>query len=144
MLASNSMGNPKRIPAKEDIEDYLGSRRFRRIDLIHKELIELGLVPKMAWHDQDRLWYLAFQRSKKSLFSIYWGLDFFYAHLILSINDYKLLARDRAITPDALAILQKNPPNQTQQNVVIEANLENMRALEGFFELLPVMIRVLT
>lgn len=144
MVARNSMANPKRIPAKEDIEEYLGVSRFRRFDLIYKELIELGLVPKMEWHVQDQLWYLAFQRSKKSLFSIYWGIDFFYAHLILSTDDYKLVARDKAITPDALTVLQKNPPNQTQQNVRIEANLENMRALEGFLELLPVMIRLLT
>ncbi len=144
MVASNSMANPKRIPKKEDIEEYLGVSRFRRFDLIYKELIELGLVPKMEWHVQDQLWYLAFRRSKKSLFSIYWGIDFFYAHLILSTDDYKLVAQDKAITPDALAVLQNNPPNQTQQNVRIVANLENMRALEGFLELLPVMIPLLT
>ena len=138
------MVNRKRAPTKEDLEEFLGVPRYRRFDLIYNELIGLGLDPYMTWNEPDKMWYMGFKRGKTLLFSIRWGIDFFYAHGVIDLDNYKGVARDKEITPDALAILQKNPPNQTNQTLTLEANLEKMREQEGFFELLPVMIRVLS
>ena len=144
MTNTSLMANRKRVPTKEDLEEFLGPPRYRRFDLIYNEIIDLGLDPHMSWNELDKIWYLGFRRGKTPLFTLRWGIDFFYAHAVIHLNNYTRVARDKDITPDALAILQMNPPNQTKHTVTFEANLEKMREQEGFFELLPVMIRVLT
>ena len=135
--------NSNRTPTKEDLEDFLGIGRYRRFDLIYDELFNLKLDAKFVWSELDKIWFIRFYTGKAPIFSIHWGVDYFYASLILDTKHYTKAARHKDITPEALGLLQKNPPNPIKHTTSVEANLERMKEQEAFFELLPVLIRVL-
>ncbi len=135
--------NPDSTPTKKDLEDFLGVSRYRRFEAIYDELREMDLDARMVWNDLDKNWSLRIYKGKTPIFSIRWGIDYFYAYLVLKTEDYQRIARHKNITSDALELLQKHPPIPTQRTTPIEANLEMMREQEGFFELLPVLIKVL-
>jgi len=137
------MLNPNRPPTKEDLEDFLGVGRYRRFHAIYKELVNLKLADRFVWSDLDKSWFLRFYYGKTPIFSIRWEVDYFYAHLVLEEEDFRKIARHKGITPEALALLQENPPNPTKRTTSVEANLEMMKEQEAFFELLPVLLRTL-
>ncbi len=135
--------NPDRTPSKEDLEDFLGLGRYRRFDLIYEELFNLKLDAKFVWSELDKIWFIRFYAGKAPIFSIHWGIDYFYASLSLETKSYKKVGQHKDITPDALGLIQKNPPNPIKHTTPVEANLEVMREQEAFFQLLPVLIQVL-
>ncbi|UCH61699.1 MAG: DUF3788 family protein [Fidelibacterota bacterium] len=137
------MLNPNRPPTKEDLEDFLGISRYRRFDAIYKELIGLNLDARCVWSELDKIWFIHFYSGKAPIFSIRWGVDYFYAHLSLEAKHYTKVAQQKNITPDALELLQKSPTNPTKKIKRIEANLEMMKDQEAFLQLLPALIRVL-
>jgi|GEM_PF-4068492 len=137
------MLNPNRTPTKKDLEDFLGVSRYRRFDAIYEELVGLKLRARFVWSEPDKIWFIRFYSGKAPIFSIRWGIDFFYAYLILEAKYSKKIARHKDITPDALELLQKNPSNPIKHTTGVEANLEMMKEQEAFFHLLPVLIREL-
>ena len=137
------MLNPNRPPTKEDLEDFLGVGRYRRFDAIYQELISLKLDGRLVWSDLDKNWFLRLYHGKTPIFNIRWGVDYFYAQLVLEAEQYKKIARHKDITPNALGLLKKSLSNPTKQSTRVEANLERMNQQEAFFELLPLLIRVL-
>ena len=144
MVSSNPLANPRSVPTKKDLENYLGPGRYHRFDTIYEELKETSLTVKMVWSKQDKQWHHSFSYKKQPVFSIRWGIDFFYVLLVLKSDDYLKLARNKDITPDAADLLRKYPPNPTSKTSRIEANMEIMRDQEAFFELLPVLLKELT
>ncbi len=95
------------------------------------------------WSELDKIWSIRFYSGKAPIFSIRWGIDFFYAYLTLEAKYSKKIARHKDITPDALELLRKNPSNPMKHTTRVEANLEMMKEQEAFFQLLPVLIREL-
>ncbi len=137
------MLNPNRAPTKKDLEDFLGVGRYRRFDLIYDELFNLKLDARFVWSELDKIWFIRFYIGKAPIFSIHWGVDYFYAYLSLETKSYKKVVRHKDITPEALGLLQKNPPNPIKHTTRVEANLEMMKEQEAFFQLLPVLIQTL-
>ncbi len=137
------MHNPNRPPTKEDLEDFLGLGRYRRFDVLYEELIGMKLDARFVWSELEKIWFIRFYSGKAPIFSIRWGIDYFYAYIALEDKHYKKIARHKDITPDALELLQKNPSNPIKKTISVEANLEMMKEQEAFFQLLPVLIRVL-
>ncbi len=135
--------NPNRTPSKEDLEDFLGLGRYRRFDLIYEELFNLKLDARFVWSELDKIWFIRFFSGKAPIFSVYWGIDYFYAYLVLEARQNKKVVKHKDITHDALNLLQTNPPNPLKHTVRVEANLEMMKEQEAFFQLLPVLIQVL-
>ncbi|UCH09794.1 MAG: DUF3788 family protein [Fidelibacterota bacterium] len=144
MAQQSPLLNPDKQPTKEDLEDYLGVGRYRRFEAIYDELVESNLEGQFRWSDLDKSWLLHFYKGKTPLFSIRWGIDYFYAYFILKIDDYKKIIRQESISSDARYLLQKKPPMHMKQQTPVEANLEMAREQEGFFDLLPTLIKVLT
>ncbi len=142
-MSIDPLHNSSKPPSKEDLEDFLGISRYRRFDLIYEELISLKLDDKFMWSELDKIWFIRFYTGKVPIFSIRWGIDFFYAYLTLEAKYSKKIARHKDITPDALELLRKNPSNPMKHTTGVEANLEMMKEQEAFFQLLPVLIRVL-
>jgi len=143
MTKISPLFSPTSTPTKEDVEDYLGKGRYRRFETIYDELVEMGLSGHFVWNTVDKNWSLRFKYGKTYIFDIHWGVDYFSANLILDIDTYTSIIRHKEITPDAIVLLRKYSPNPTKRIVRIEANLETMRDQEGFFELLPVLIKIL-
>ena len=143
MANKDLLTNPRSVPSKEDLEDYLGPGRYRRFDKVYEELIEMDFRAAMVWSKQDEQWHHSFSFKKRPIFTIRWGLDYFYVLLILELADYLKVARSKDITPDAAELLRRYPPNQTRKITRIEANMEIMKDQEAFFELLPVLLREL-
>ena len=112
--------------------------------MIYEELLELGLTAAMVWGEQDKQWHHRFSYKKQSIFTIRWGIDFFYVLLVLNSDDYLKIARNKDVTPDAAELLRKYPPNPTRKISRVEANMEIMRDQEAFFDLLPVLLKELT
>ena len=141
----NPLINPDTEPTKEDLEDWLGLSRYRRFEVVYDELIDNGLESKMVWSDRDGSWYHQFDQGKRELFSIKWGVDHYYALLILSEDDYMNLVRHEKLPPDSRVLLQRfGPKPPHHRNARIEANLERMSDQEAFLDLIPVMMKVLT
>lgn len=143
MVISDPLANPRSVPTKKDLENYLGPGRYHRFDTIYEELIEAGLIAAMVWSKQDQQWHHSFSYKKQPIFTIRWGIDYFYVLLVLKSNDYLKVARSKDITPDAAGLLRRYPPNQMKGTTRIEANMEIMKDQEAFFELLPVLLREL-
>ena len=140
----NPLINPDTEPTKEDLEDWLGPSRYRRFEVVYDELIDNDLDPKMVWSDREGSWYHQFDKGKRELFSIKWGVDHFYALLILSEDDYMKLVRHEDLQPDSRVLLQRFGPKPPHRNARVEANLERMSDQEAFLDLIPLMIKVLT
>ncbi|UCD38491.1 MAG: hypothetical protein JSW54_03160 [Fidelibacterota bacterium] len=143
MVTGNPLQNPKSTPTKKDLEDFLGFGRYRRFDAIYRELVAMGLAGKFVWNDIDKNWSLHFYRGKTHIFSIRWGIDYFYSRLVLDSEVYKKVFGHKDLTDEACELLQRNPHNPTKRSMPVEANLEKIRDQDGFFELLPVLIKVL-
>jgi hypothetical protein len=141
MAQQNPLLDPDRQPTKEDLEEFLGRGRYRRFEAIYDELVEMDLKGLFVWSELDKSWRLPFQKGKTTIFSIRWGIDYFYAYFILRTEDYKKIIRQENITPDARHLLQKKPPMHMKQQTPVEANLEMAREQEGFFDLLPTLIK---
>lgn len=145
MHARNPLTDPKVIPTKELLEDYLGLGRYRRFEAIYDELIEMGLKARLIWSDQAKSWFHRFYYKKIPIFNIIWGIDYFYAAVILKEDEYSRLFRDKGkLKPDAAELLKRNPPNKLKGTVRVEANMEKMSDHEAFFDLLPVLINEFT
>ena len=142
-MANDPILDGTRTPTKEDLEDYLGPGRFRRFDSVYNEMINMGFDAQLTWSKNDKSWFYRFYyKGDSHLFDIYWGHDFFYTLIILSPEDYLELTRHADITPDALTLIRKFPENQVRKTVRVEANMEKMNEQEGFFDLLPLLIKV--
>ncbi|MFB0515740.1 MAG: hypothetical protein ACETWG_03940 [Candidatus Neomarinimicrobiota bacterium] len=139
----NPLLTPDSAPTKGDLEDFLGVGRYRRFDAIYSDLVKMGLDGMFVWSDLDKIWSLRFDYGKVPIFAIRWGIDFFYAYLVLTSDSYTEVIRHKAITPDARQLLKKHPPNQARRTMPVEANLERINEQEAFLELLPVLIKVL-
>ncbi len=144
MVISGPLTNPRSVPTKEDLEEFLGPGRYHRFDVIYEELIEMDLTAKMVWSKQDNQWHHSFSYKKQPIFTIRWGIDYFYVLLVLKSGDYLKVARSKDITPDAAELLRRYPPNQMKGSTRIEANMEIIKDQEAFFDLLPVLLRELT
>ncbi|UCH11358.1 MAG: DUF3788 family protein [Fidelibacterota bacterium] len=143
MPSDNPITNPKSRPTKGDLEDFLGRGRYQRFEKIYDELVELGLEGQFLWNKFDKNWSLRFLDGKKPLFKIRWGIDYFYAYLILQEDTAARIVRHKKITPDALRLVRKHSPNAASRTVRIEANLEKIVEQEGFFDLLPILLKLL-
>ena len=142
-MAQNPFQDGTREPTKEIIEDYLGPGRYRRFDSVYREAVKMGFDANMSWSKNDGSWYYRFHyQSNSHLFDIYWGHDFFYTLVILKSEDYLQLTHHPDITPVALDLIRKFPENRVRKTVRVEANMEKMYEQEGFFDLLPLLIKV--
>jgi hypothetical protein len=121
----------------------MGPGRYHRFEKVYDELVELKLAGQFVWNDFDKNWSLRFLAGEKPIFTIRWGIDFFYAHLILKEEIFTQILRQKDITEDATRLVRKHPLNQTNRTVRIEANLEKMVEQEGFFDLLPILLKLL-
>jgi hypothetical protein len=135
--------NPKSSPTKEDLEDFLGRGRYQRFERVYNELVDTGLAAQFVWNEFDKSWSLRFLSGKKPLFTIRWGIDFFYAQLVLKETVVTEIVRHKDLTQDALRVVRKHSPNTANRTLRIEANLEKMSEQEGFFELLPILVELL-
>jgi hypothetical protein len=135
--------NPKGNPTKKDLEEFLGRGRYARFEKVYDELVEMKLSAQFLWNDFDKNWSLRFQVGAKPLFTIRWGIDFFYAHLVLKEETVKAIVGHQKITEDALRVVRKHSPNAANRTLRIEANLEKMVEQEGFFDLLPILLELL-
>jgi hypothetical protein len=140
----NPLIDPHTEPTKEDLEDWLGLSRYRRFEAIYNELVDNDLDPSMVWSDRERSWYHSFEKGKKELFGIKWGIDHFYALLVLSEDDYSKLIRHEKLSPESRVLLQRFGPRPPHRKARVEANLEKMRDQEAFLELVPLMVEILT
>ncbi len=142
-MAKNPLQDGTRKPTKEDLEDYLGPGRFRRFDSVYNETVNMGFDAQLIWSKNDNNWYYRFYyKGKSHLFDILWGYDYFYTLIVLKSNDYLKLTRHPDITTDALTLIRKYPENKVRKTVRVEANMEKMNEQEGFFDLLPLLIKV--
>lgn len=144
MVITDPLTNPRSEPTKEDLEEFLRPGRYHRFDTIYEELIEIGLTAKMVWSKPDKQWHHSFSYKKQPIFTIRWGIDYFYVLLVLKSDDYLKVARSKDITSDAAELLRRYPPNPMKGTTRVEANMEIMRDQEAFFELLPLLLRKLT
>ncbi|MCH8326959.1 MAG: hypothetical protein IID15_00355, partial [Candidatus Marinimicrobia bacterium] len=88
-MAKNPFEVEAVTPTKEDIEEYLGPGRYRRFDSIYKEIISLKFAARMRWNKHESNWFHQFYyMGEKPLFSIRWGIDYFYGYLILPSKEY--------------------------------------------------------
>ena len=143
-MAMNPLEYNAMPPTKEDLEDYLGLGRYRRFDKIYNEILSLHFDAKLQWSKNENSWFHQFYyRGKKPLFSIRWGIDYFYGYLILSSKDYIKITNHPKMTEYSLSVVRKFPENRAKRMVRIEANLEKMNEQEGFFDLIPALIDVL-
>jgi hypothetical protein len=143
MPNDSAVTNPNSSPTKEDLEDFLGRGRYARFEKVYDELIDMGLAGQFVWNDFDKNWSLRFLWEKKPLFTIRWGIDFFYAYLVLKEETAKEIVGHKKITEDAIRVVRKHSPNTANRTQRIEANLEKMSEQEGFFDLLPILIEKL-
>lgn len=138
-------GNPlsiKDIPiTKESLEIYLGLGRYRRFDAIYEELVERRkLTAKTIWSDQDSSWFYGFYASDKPIFSIKWGVDYFYSSVLLTEGEYLRIVRNKKITPEALELMHRHKINKVKGTARIETNLEIMSEQHAFFDLVHILI----
>ncbi len=141
MPRKDSMTNPRKNPTKEDLKEFLGVARYRRFKLIYDELANMKYAAKMVWHEPDKHWIMRFYYSKIPLFSIHWGVDNFYAGMVLKNQVYQQLLKQDGLSRDTQSLLEKCTPNRMKGTTRVEANLEMMKENEGFFGLLPMLIK---
>ena len=144
MSAMNPLENARAVPTKEDLEDFLGPGRYRRFDTVYEELIDMDIIAKVEWNKQNKQWFHKFSFKDRSIFTIRWGIDYFYALLVLDSNSYLKISRSENLTPGAAKLIRKFPANQLKGTTRIEANLETINEQEAFFELLPLLLKELT
>lgn len=142
-MAKNPLENINVKPTKEDLEDYLGLGRFRRFDKIYDEMIDLDMVAKLVWDKVDNFWLFRFHYKENPLYDLKWGIDYFYTFLLLKSADYLKITNNPDMTSAALDLVRKYPENRARGEVRVEANMEKMIEQEGFFDLLPVLQKVL-
>jgi len=143
-MAKNPLQYAAMAPTKEDLEDYLGPGRFRRFDAIYDEIVSLHFDAQLKWNKHESSWFHQFYYlGKKPLFSIRWGIDYFYGYLVISSKEYMKITKHSEMTDYSLSLVRKYPENRNKGTVRIEANLEKMNEQEGFFDLIPVLIKVL-
>lgn len=138
-------GNPlliKDIPiTKESLEIYIGLGRYRRFDAIYEELVERRkLTAKTIWSDQDSSWFYGFYASDKPIFSIKWGVDYFYSSVLLTEGEYLRIVRNTKITSEALELMHRHKINKVKGTARIETNLEIMSEQHAFFDLVHILI----
>ena len=136
----NPLTNPKAIPTKDELQEYLGPSRYRRFEVVYDELVDLKLTPKLLWSDLGQSWFHVFYLKKKAIFTIEWGIDYFSACVSLNTQQYTQLVRDEKIAPDAKALVQKS--SQSRGVTRVEANLEHSKEQEAFFDLLPLLLHL--
>lgn len=140
MSHKNPLIDPKAVPTKEELQEYLGPSRYRRFEVVYDELLDLKFTPKLQWSDLGQSWYHAFYYKKKIIFTIEWGIDYFSACLTLNTEQYTQLVRNENIAADARALVQKS--SQSRGVTRIEANLEHSKEQEAFFDLLPLLLQL--
>lgn len=140
-MAANPLTIKNTPLSKETLEDYLGLGRYRRFDAIYEELVERRkLTAKTIWSDQDSSWFYGFYASDKPIFSIKWGVDYFYSSVLLTEREYLRIVRNKKITSEALELMHRHKINKMKGTARIETNLEIMSEQHAFFDLVHILI----
>ncbi|MEE9464518.1 MAG: hypothetical protein V3W14_02935 [Candidatus Neomarinimicrobiota bacterium] len=140
MPLKNPLHDSRSIPTKEDLEEYLGPSRYRRFEVVYDELVDLNFTPKLIWSALERSWHHSFFQKHKPIFTIEWGIDYFFACFTLLPAQYSQLIRHEKITRDGKELLQGSA--QTRNGIKVEANLEHSKEQEAFFDVLPLLLEL--
>ena len=130
-------------PSMESLEIFLGPRRFHNLNKIYKEMVDLGYTANLEWSKNDNTWLFRYYRNGSAIFDLRVGNNHFYTEIHLASDDYLKITRFAEITELASRLVHKYPENRARKMVWVKADLDNMSDQEGFFDLLPLLARVM-
>ena len=142
-MPNDTFHNVEEQPVLEDLPSILGPRLHHNFDKIYNEIATHGYTPNIEWDKGAEVWFFRYYKDQDKIFDVYVSEQYFYALIILSSEDFVKVARHRDMTEATSKLIHKFPENQSLHNRRVEATLDNMNEQEGFFDLLPILNKVL-